>query len=391
MSRILHLAYDEKFIDFAVDSFNACAGIVNEFRIMSPDNSRAMRYIKSLGADHLVDASYLESREMLSELERADGLVVHYLGIPAAKLILRAPRDLPIGWRGWGGDYYDLLPDSERQQLLGPATRAIVDEIRGDGSLHGMVRDQMRRLRRRWYTRPLIHRAVARVGVFSAPVRADVATVERAFGRSFRAQYAQLNYKSVERSFAVADVVADRTAILVGNSSTETNNHADVFRLLARLDLHGRSVVVPLTYGDELYRNAVLALGRQQFGVRFEPLTDFIPQSSYNALVSRCGIVIMGHRRQQGLGNVGTLLYGGARIFFDSANPIYHELVGHGAVVGTLDDIERLGERAFAPLSVEEHRINKGVTEKLWSATLVAANTRAFVQQLLESRRGQGG
>jgi dTDP-N-acetylfucosamine:lipid II N-acetylfucosaminyltransferase len=391
MSRIIHLAYDEKFIDFAVDSFNACAGITNEFRIISSDKSRPLKYVKSLGAVQVIDAKYLKSREMLFELERADALIVHYLGIPGAQLLARAPRGLPIGWRGWGADYYDLLPDSERDQLLGPSTRAIVGKGRTHRSVLKPFHDQVKNLRRRWYTKPLFHRAVARVDLFSAPVRADLTTVTRALGDSFRARYAQLNYKSVEKSFAVADVSDDAASVLVGNSSTETNNHPDVFELLAKLDLRDRPVVVPLTYGDSQYRDAVISMGRQQFGSGFRPLTEYMPQSAYNSVVAQCGTAIMGHRRQQGLGNVGTLLYSGARIYFDRVNPIYHELVGHGAVVGTLDDFERLGERAFARLTAEEHRINRNVTSKLWSADVVQANTRAFVSQLLASSQERNG
>ena len=53
--------------------------------------------------------------------------------------------------------------------------------------------------------------------------------------------------------------------ILLGNSSTETNNHLDVLFLLQNEGIIDRKLILPLSYGSDLYRQYVVAEGRKLF------------------------------------------------------------------------------------------------------------------------------
>jgi hypothetical protein len=155
-----------------------------------------------------------------------------------------------------------------------------------------------------------------------------------------------------------------------------------VFALLARLPLAGRRVVVPLSYGDAVYRDAVIALGRRLFGDRFVPIVEYMPLERYNAVLADCSIAVMGHRRQQGLGNIGTMMLMGARVFIDPASTAYRHFVSRGAVVSPLADLAAGDPTALAPLTADEQAVNREVLDRVWGSDTVRRNVHALVSRL---------
>jgi hypothetical protein len=238
----------------------------------------------------------------------------------------------------------------------------------------------------RWLLeRPLLRHAAARANFFSAPLPQDFALVQRALGRSFRASFIQLDCQCLEH--ALADSPAELTGgdILLGNSATPTNNHVEALRRLAKADLGDRKVIAPLSYGDPDYRDAIVALGRQLLGERFQPLLAFMPLAEYNALTARCAAVVMNHRRQQALGNIMVALYRGARLYLDEAGMMYRYLREMGMVVQGMREI---GARAswLEPASPQERARNRAALEALWSRRVVMRNAAAFVAAIRERR-----
>lgn len=383
---VLHLVYDEKFVTFAAEVFASCSGTTNRYLVIVNDDSAPLRFVANLANKQRVTKRYFRSHAMMRELEWCDVLIVHYLGLPGAKLILRAPSRVLVVWSGWGGDYYDLLPHGE-QTLLGDATRSLllaIDRERS-GRLRTMprrIRSAVMRVRNRLVVDPLLRRAIRRVNYFSAPIPEDFDVFKRLAPGKKHAEYAQLNYASVERTFSSGPAVVTGDAILVGNSASATNNHADVFDRLAKLDLGGRRIIVPLSYGDEIYRDAVIAYGRRLFGERFEPLIEYMAIERYNVVIGQCSVALMGHRRQQGVGNIAMLLLIGARVFIDRASPVLGHLKARGAYVSALDELANGSSAFLEPLSPEQQRANRSVVEAAWGHDVVLRNTRQFIARL---------
>lgn len=107
----------------------------------------------------------------------------------------------------------------------------------------------------------------------------------------------------------------DGVNVLVGNSATETNCHLDAFALIAHRDRGDIHVHCPLSYGDAAYRDIVLANGRALFGNRFHPLTEMLPLPAYQRFLGAIDIAFMHHNRQQGVGNIISLLAMGKKVF----------------------------------------------------------------------------
>jgi dTDP-N-acetylfucosamine:lipid II N-acetylfucosaminyltransferase len=104
--------------------------------------------------------------------------------------------------------------------------------------------------------------------------------------------------------------------ILVGNSADPSNNHLQIFeKLLPFKDNAAIEVIVPLSYGNATYAKLVEEKGTELFGTRFQPLHEFIPLDQYKSMLQGVSIGIFNHGRQQGLGNIITLLSYGKKVF----------------------------------------------------------------------------
>jgi dTDP-N-acetylfucosamine:lipid II N-acetylfucosaminyltransferase len=382
---ILHLVYDEKFVNFTAELFESCAGVTSRYLVLHDDSAAPPRYVSSLSDMRAIGSGYFGSRAMKRDLDWCDALIIHYLGLPGAKMIVGASDRVQVAWSGWGGDYYDLLPNAD-DELLGASTKCLLASIKRDAvgklSLRGQIRSVLARFRSRCITKPFLRRAIQRVDYFSAPVPEDFGVLKRAMRGVVHAKYAQLNYASVEHTFnrGLASVAGD--AILVGNSASATNNHADVFDLLAGLRLGDRTIVVPLSYGDPTYRDAVITYGQRLFAGRFAPLVRYLSLEQYNAAIGTCSIAVMGHRRQQGLGNIATMMLRGARVYMDRVSPVFQHMKTRGAIISDLDELKQQGSAALTPLSPDEQRVNQCVVEAEWGHDIVLQNVRRFIDRL---------
>jgi hypothetical protein len=280
-------------------------------------------------------------------------------------------------WSGWGFDYYgsDESPDAG---LLGASTLALStsldDAVDRRLPIRALSDRFLRETRRR-----LLHHAAGRADYFSAPIPDDLSVFTRRFPE-FDGSYSQISYGNVAETFA-CDTRLAGTNILVGNSATPSNNHLEIFDCLARLDLSGRRIIVPLSYGDLAYRDAIVSRGCELFGSAFTPLIDFLPQHEYAAITASCNIVVMNHKRQQALGNIGAGLYQGAHVFLDEACPTVDFLRSRGAFLYTTNQLKLEG-LPKAPLSLEVVASNRGVLEALWGAEQVVRYAEALVSRL---------
>jgi dTDP-N-acetylfucosamine:lipid II N-acetylfucosaminyltransferase len=387
---ILHIAPDYKFIPFVADTFNAFDNTSNLF-LMNVGNISAHPHIDKSGNMRFVDSTYFASNAMADDLAWCDCLIVHFLYDGSAKMILKAPSHVTVVWSGWGGDYYELLFPEYKQNLLGDNTKDLVAKIKDKEplpapSLLRYTISRLSQLKKDFVHHRLMQNVIKRVDFFSAPIREDYALIQAGLGAGFRAQYIQLNYVSVEHTFAPGSSITTGNNIMVGNSATPTNNHIEIFRTLAKLDLGERKIIVPLSYSDPDYRDAIILYGNELFGTRFQPIVDFMPLDKYNALIAECSIVIMGHRRQQALGNICTMLYKGAKVFVSEDSVVYQFFKNCGAFVYGLRDLIASGGEVFAPLADEQKKKNREVLESHWGQDVVLRNVRNLIE-MVQARR----
>ena len=144
--------------------------------------------------------------------------------------------------------------------------------------------------------------------------------------------------------------------VLLGNSATSSNNHVEALELLRDRVAADAHVVVPLSYGHAGYADRVEALGRALLAERFDPLRGWMSLDAYNERIRRCGTVVMNHRRQQAVGNIGAALYKGAAVYLRPENPLYPFYRSLGIAVRAIDV---LATAPLTPLSPEDHQRNR--------------------------------
>lgn len=121
--------------------------------------------------------------------------------------------------------------------------------------------------------------------------------------------------------------IDDKIRILVGNSSTETNQHFEVFNKLEIYKNENIEIFVPLSYGDFKYGMQVMKVGYEIFGDKFKPIIDYMNEQDYYKFLSTIDIGIFNHNRQQGMGNIITLLGMGKKVYMNPEVTTYEMFI----------------------------------------------------------------
>jgi hypothetical protein len=152
--------------------------------------------------------------------------------------------------------------------------------------------------------------------------------------------------------------------VLLGNSASFTNNHVEAIDQLSKIDLKGRKLIIPLSYGNSDLSNYIAEYANRVLGKdRVIILKDFIPFSEYNEILSSCEIVIMNHLRQQAAGNIVQSLLNGAHIYLRKESTIYQFLHENGFKISCFNDVSEL-----EGLSQENILFNRSKAEKIFGA-----------------------
>jgi len=337
--KIVHLARDEKFIPLMRELFELAFPGCNHWLIAR--RSRAALKFVTHGPRVQDRAEWWFRTPLVArDVADADAIVAHSMTTIFANAIRRAPDRARVAWLGWGYDYYPLLTPQLGPALL-PHTRALVgaddDEAPKEKAMAlTAIAPRLNSFSVLPPEVPMLRRAVP--GLVAAHHELPLFTTEDVFERG-------------AASMAGPDV-------LVGNSATASNNHVEAFEILhGRVTEPGR-VIAPLSYGNLSYGRQVAEVGTQLFGERFDPLTQWMPIDEYNRRIGGCGFVVMNHRRQQAVGNIGAALFKGATVYLRPENPLtafYRDL---GIHLRSTDELAT-GSGPLAPLTEAERAANR--------------------------------
>ena len=141
----------------------------------------------------------------------------------------------------------------------------------------------------------------------------------------------------------------------------------EAFSLLSKFRKEHINIFCPLSYGDKDYIKKVRATGTQIFGDRFVLLLDFIQFDKYVNLLNTMNIAVMNHDRQQGMGNILTLLYLGKKIYMQPDITSYRCLNRLGATIYDINEIERIDFNDFVAFSDDDGKTNSEMIEATYS------------------------
>lgn len=255
-------------------------------------------------------------RELFRRMKEADRVHLHgFFHIPSMIFLARHPDvAAKCNWIMWGQDLYNLTTPAKSLKS---------------------------RLIRYFRTR-----AVRNFGFISTNVPGDYDLLVKAMGKEYT--FFKLRFAPE----AIADVYkipSERTGgtvnILLGNSATVTNCHREAIDLLARFADRDILVHTPLSYGNDAYRDEIIAYGREKLGEKFVPMTEFVPHEEYYRFLSSIDVAVFAHDRQQAIGNIVPLLYAGKKVYIRSDISTWECLAGEYGV--QLSDYLKLSGESF--------------------------------------------
>ena len=363
--KIIHVMLDEKFNEMAIRQFESAMPGVHEYWVTA----------KSISMTKSPLIRRCDQDELVKQLRRGDvaGAIFHSLPPDRYPLLEKIDPGITVVWLGWGYDYYALLKHEGEYSRILPKSRTLAK-----WPAHLRVKSKVRSLLSK-LKRPGIYdvSSLRRVDYFSPVLDLEYDMVKRHV--FLNAAYVEWNYGNAEDDLSLPGAgFSEGNNILVGNSASATNNHVELFDEIAKeVNLDGRKIIAPLSYGDPYYRDRVVEVGEKMFGEAFVPLIDFMPVDQYLATIRSCGFVMMNHLRQQALGNICMAMLMGAKVYLNDGNPLSKWLSQRGAVFGSIDRLDML------PLTQSEREINSRMINSHWGREVQRDKTRRLIDLIL--------
>jgi hypothetical protein len=170
-----------------------------------------------------------------------------------------------------------------------------------------------------------------------------------------------------------------KTKILIGNSANLTSLTIPVIPLLSKYTSLGWRFLFPLSYGDDDYKILVEKEAIKGLGVEALFLKDFMPLAEYEEVLEEVGIAIFNARRQQGVGNILSLIMKGARLYINSNSTIYTFLKRLGIHFNDVHDLSR-SKHKLELLSNEQQRENREILQELIKYSIVVDKLKSSLQ-----------
>lgn len=144
--------------------------------------------------------------------------------------------------------------------------------------------------------------------------------------------------------------------IQIGNNAQKTNRHLEAIDLISRFKDYNIKVYVPLSYcGDKEYISKVITHGKNILGNKFVPLLEFMSIENYNDYLSTIDVAIFNNDRQQGMGNINSLVYLGSKVFLKSDTSMWQYFVKENSYcLGKIEDINKMNFQDFITIKQED-------------------------------------
>lgn len=345
--KLLHLARDEKFVPLMQQLFEQALPGRNQWLIAR--KFRARRFVQRSDTVTCRPEWWLRTPLVRRDMRQGTVIVAHSMPTIFAKAIRRASPEARVVWLGWGYDYYPLLEPLLGDPVL-PGTRALAGDrdVEASPGTAPAARPRRKTMALSWIA-DRIHTCCI--------IPTEVPLLRQVLP-DLTAQAHDLPLFTAEDTFDRGGEMHGHDWLL-GNSATASNNHAEAFELLQGRLGAGR-LVVPLSYGDSGYGERVAARGKALFGDSCDPLREWMSLDDYNRRTAGCGFVVMNHRRQQAVGNIGAALYRGATVYLRQDNPLFPFYRGLGLVLRDVDDLARTAV-PVVPITDEERRQNRTI------------------------------
>lgn len=373
--KILHIIKDEKFFDSVSDFFDNLTGVVNIYIFHSPKNYKFkhVKYVNKLKIVH----SLKEYHSYFSK-EDINIIYFHSLGFDKYYLYKYIDNTKIVIWWAWGYDIYysvaGVLPPLINIELYKAKTRKIIEKNKRT-NIYVIIYNSLRSVKHKLmhvYYSFLQKKMISRIDYFTPVLSSEYEYLSHQVP-FFRAKPFMLNSGPGKASF-IFKYEGKVGNILLGNSFTYTNNHFDILQKLKFINIdRNRKVIIPINYGNDYNGDKKKFIYEaQKYIDNGLYLDNYLPKEEYNNLYDSVSHIIMGHVRQQAIGNIIMAITRGVKIFLYKDSVAYKHYKTLGYIVFSIE--EDLSEKTLIePLSYEDALHNYNILKAINSQKLVDA------------------
>lgn len=325
-----------------------------------------------------ISNTYVSNLSNSINIRDFDLIILHYLRYEDSQFLMENKIDVPVIWFFWGGDIFNN--GKFYNTFLLHKTICFRRKLHFRKGFINGVKHYIKEIMPWIIDLTQINRykldALNKIDYVITVVPDDYDLLKKKY--NFNAKHFHLNYGNPLVESDIIKIVNGKN-ILLGNSSSFTNNYFEAIDKLSILNLDDRKVIIPLSYGDKIFAEFVADYALKKLGVnKVNILKDFIPFSDYNDLLLTCEIVIMNHKRQQAVGNIVQSLVNGAHIYLRSESTVYQYLKDCGFKISAFNGI-----RSLSNLSYEDILLNRGLAKKIFGIEVQQKNLKMLINEAL--------
>lgn len=383
-----HLIVDDKFLDGFIEDVDAIAPDKNLYYIQGEVGK--LKYVKSLNINFVKSRSEFLEKELIPNLKEGDKVFIHWLTPDLYKSILEIPAQIKVGIFFWGGEI------TENPQTIFAKENYDYFSLK----FYKKYKHPILNYFKFSYNPVAILRHLKRKVLFERKVLAQNKLKEKALNRlNYIFHWNPFDYHWIKKRYPnfnaelkyffygvglddnlsqIEQKESNQIVFWLGNSATISNNHLDAFKILSKFKNEDIIIYCPLSYGESvvsLYVKSVINEGKEIFGEKFIPITDFLPRIEYYKLFAKVDIVLMFHNRTQAAGNIFAFLKMEKKVFMKKQNTVFKLLRKNGFCVY---DEKKLETMSFQNL----HKIKEAKNENNIENILNLANKTQTIKDI---------
>lgn len=344
--RVLHCMHAEKFVDPFVDFVNANFPTEDHLFLISQSGKYPSRQRENTRLIHWAGARVRRALRYVLWMNQADKILLHSLfERQVVFLLFLQPWLLKrCYWLVWGGDLYCYLNFGEKPPL--------------------------------WSFERIRRSVIRRMGHFITHIKGDYDLAREWYQSTGRWHECFLYPSNLYKELALPPAPHDGLHILLGNSADPSNNHLEILDKLRSRAQDEIRIYCPLSYGNQEYAQQVIDYGQSIFGDKFVALRDFMSAQAYLELLAVVDVAIFNHKRQQGMGNIVTLLGLGKKVYVRSDISTWGFIKDLGATVFDA----RSSDLNLLPLDEATANANKDLIKSYFSSEKLVRQYQAIFQ-----------
>lgn len=348
----LHLMYDSPYCEKLIEVLEKDFSEDNNLIVMIHSKNEEFKYIskENISRIIIIDLNQ-ELLKLIEIIENSSRIFIHYLFDYFCILINKFNIKKNIYWPIWGGDLYnyidfEMYKEKTKSHLLSKGIK-VNEKIDKNNILYIYRKATVRKIKNILVLDEVDYKRVKDNFITKA---------ERIDFMYFPPTLNNLDTKKVDLIDELK--LKYHNIFLVGNSANMSNNHIDIFNELKNLKTKDFCVLAPLSYGGESwYLDHIIKEGRKLFGDRFIPITNYYDKEEYSYILKNIDVALFAYNRQQGLGNMWSLLLEGKKMYID--NEKYKFFDKSGIKVYNICELseETLKDVIFIPKDIKENNI----------------------------------